>query len=52
MEELKDPNALDFYEAAATQGNTDASYQLATLYSRNLDVNKEAAIRHLKPPVQ
>ena len=47
MEELKDPNALDFYEAAVTQGNVDASYQLATLYSRNLDVNREAAIRHL-----
>jgi tetratricopeptide (TPR) repeat protein len=48
MEELKDPNAIDFYEAAAMQGNVDASYQLATLYSRNVDVNKDAAIHHLK----
>ena len=50
MEELRDPNAINFYEAAALQGNVDASYQLATLYvlDVNSDANKEAAIRHLK----
>ena len=48
MEELKDPHALDFYEAAATQGNPDASYQLATLYAHNLNANRDAVIHHLK----
>lgn len=32
MEELEDARAEDFYAAAATHGNTDALYQLATLY--------------------
>lgn len=32
MQELKDPRCEDFYAAAATQGNVDAHYQLATLY--------------------
>ena len=31
MEELKDPRCEDFYAAAASQGNVDALYQLATL---------------------
>lgn len=35
LEELNDPRAEDFYAAAATQGDTDASYQLATLCLRN-----------------
>jgi TPR repeat protein len=34
MEELNDPKAEDFYAAAATQGNVDAFYQLATFCLR------------------
>ncbi|HWA95086.1 MAG TPA: hypothetical protein VG844_10845 [Terracidiphilus sp.] len=46
MEELNDPKCEDFYAAAATQGNADALYQLATFclrYRRN-----EEAVGHLK----
>lgn len=35
MELLEDPRAEDFYAAAATQGNIDALYQLATFYLRH-----------------
>jgi tetratricopeptide (TPR) repeat protein len=47
MEELKnEATAIHFYEAAASQGNVDSSYQLATLYAR--ESNKSGAVRHLK----
>ena len=35
MDELNDPRAEDFYAAAATQGNIDALYQLATFCLRH-----------------
>lgn len=47
MEELGDPKSIYFYEAAAAQGSTDASYQLAMIYVQDPN-NKEATIRHLK----
>jgi tetratricopeptide (TPR) repeat protein len=46
MEELKDPRAEDFYAAAATQGNVDASYQLATLCVSS--GRNEEAVEHLR----
>jgi tetratricopeptide (TPR) repeat protein len=46
MEELNDPRMEDFYAAAASQGNTDAFYQLATYYVRT--ERKEAAVGSLR----
>lgn len=46
LEELNDPRAEDFYAAAVTQGDTDASYQLATLCLRNR--RTDDAVLHIK----
>ena len=46
MEELKDPRMEDFYAAAASQGNVDASYQLATLYLASNRTSE--AVEHLR----
>jgi hypothetical protein len=46
MEELHDPHTEDFYAAAATQGNTDAFYQLALLCVTSK--RDEEAVWHLK----
>ena len=46
MEELKDPRCEDFYAAAATQGNVDALYQLATFYVASN--RTESAVASLK----
>ena len=46
MEELHDPRTEDFYAAAATQVNIDASYQLAMLCSAAGRIGE--AVEHLK----
>jgi tetratricopeptide (TPR) repeat protein len=46
MEELNDPKAEDSYAAAASQGNVDAFYQLATFCLRH--GRKGEAVEHLK----
>ncbi len=46
MQELKDPRAENFYAAAATQGNVDALYQLATLFVTS--GRTDEAVEHLK----
>ena len=50
MEELKDPRMEDFYAAAASQGNVDALYQLATLCvsSGRTEKRTEEAVGHLR----
>jgi thioredoxin-like negative regulator of GroEL len=46
MEELNDPRCEDFYAAAASQGNVDAHYQLATLCLSSHRASE--AVEHLK----
>ena len=46
MEELNDPKAEDFYAAAASQGNVDAFYQLATFCLRH--GRRGEAVEHLR----
>ena len=46
MQELKDPRCEDFYGAAASQGNVDAFYQLATLCISS--DRTEEAVEHLR----
>jgi tetratricopeptide (TPR) repeat protein len=50
MEELKDPRMEDFYAAAASQGNVDALYQLATLCvsSGRTEKRTEEAVEYLR----
>jgi tetratricopeptide (TPR) repeat protein len=46
MEELNDPKAEVFYAAAASQGNVDAFYQLATFCLRQ--GRRDEAVEHLR----